>query len=208
MNTWDNIFKDGPVWEFEPADSSILTAKFFIELGIVDVLIPGIGYGRNVDSFLTRGINVEGIEISGVAIDIAREHGYSFPIYHGSVLDMPFNDKKYEGIYCYSLLHLFNQNERRLFLNSCYNQLKDGGFMIFVVASNEVGYLTNGQLISTNRYKLTNGLTVYLYDMNTIEEQFKPFGLVDYSQIIEPIKYKPDEVPLKCFFVACKKITQ
>ena len=45
-------------------------------------------------------------------------------IHHGSVVSMPFDNEQYNGIFCYSLIHLLNKTERRAFLKSCFNQLK------------------------------------------------------------------------------------
>ena len=41
-------------------------------------------------------MNVTGIEISKTAIDLARRNDINSEIYHGSVSDMPFDDKLYD----------------------------------------------------------------------------------------------------------------
>ncbi len=64
---------------------------FFLEKNVKDILVPGIGYGRNAKVFIENSINVTGIEISKTAIDLARENGLEdVSIYHGSVNEMPF----------------------------------------------------------------------------------------------------------------------
>ena len=73
------------MWGFEPSDSAILTNDFFLEKKVNDILIPGIGYGRNAKVFIDNGINVAGIEISKTAIDLARQNGLNISIFHGSV---------------------------------------------------------------------------------------------------------------------------
>jgi 2-polyprenyl-3-methyl-5-hydroxy-6-metoxy-1,4-benzoquinol methylase len=93
---------------FEPTDSATLTKDFFLEKNIKDILIPGIGYGRNAKVFIDNGINVTGIEISKTAIELARQNGLNIPIFHGSVTDMPFDNKLYDGIFSFALLHLLN----------------------------------------------------------------------------------------------------
>lgn len=106
---WDNKFqKIGTNWSFEPTDSAIQTSKLFTENNLKTVLIPGVGFGRNARPFLEAGFKVTGIEISKTAIDLARENGLDFPIHHGSVLKMPLDKEKYDGIFCFALLHLFN----------------------------------------------------------------------------------------------------
>ncbi len=66
------------------------------------------------------------------AIDLARENGLEdVSMYHGSVNEMPFNNKLYDGIFSHALLHLLNEQEREKFIEDCYNQLKPGGYMVF-----------------------------------------------------------------------------
>ncbi|CAK6478031.1 methyltransferase type 11 [Peribacillus simplex] len=74
---------------FEPSDSAILTKDFFIEKKVKDLLIPGIGYGRNAKVFTDNGIHETGIEISETAIELARQNGLNLNVFHGSVTDMP-----------------------------------------------------------------------------------------------------------------------
>ncbi len=202
---WEKKFKKGTIWEFEPANSAISTANYFFKHGIKKVLIPGIGYGRNAMPFLENEMNLTGIEISKSAIQIARENGFTFPIHQASILEMPFNDTKYDGIYCYSMLHLFNKRERTQILKTCYNQLNKKAEMIFVVVSIKADMYGSGKLISKNRFKIKNGLNVFYYDSQSIENEFKNFGLIAYIEIDEPIKFMTNELPLKCFVIKCKK---
>ena len=122
----DSFIANKEMWGFEPALSAKLTKDFFIEKGIKNILIPGIGYGRNAQIFRDNGITVTGIEISKTAIELAHKHyGTDMTIYHGSVTSMPFDNKQYDGIFCYALIHLLNKTERGIFLKSCYHQLKN-----------------------------------------------------------------------------------
>lgn len=45
------------MWGFEPSVTAILTKDFFLENGVKDKLITGIGYGRNAKVFIDNGIN-------------------------------------------------------------------------------------------------------------------------------------------------------
>ena len=105
---WEKSFSEKQeMWGFEPAKSAILTKEFFLQQGVKTVLVPGFGYGRNAQVLKENGMQVTGIEISQTAIDMAVKHyGNEMTIYHGSVTDMPFDNKKYDGIFCYALIHL------------------------------------------------------------------------------------------------------
>jgi len=205
MSYWETVFNDGAVWEFEPADSAFLVADFFYKNGIKNILIPGIGYARNAKPFVDSGIGVSGIEISKSAIDLARESDFKSTIYHGSVLDMPFDSKKYDGIFCYSLLHLFNKYERFKILKSCYEQLNDNGYMFFVVVSTEAEMYGRGRLLSKNRFKINKDLKVFFYEDTSIVKEFLDFGLIEFYKINEPIRHMKNEPDLKCYIVKCQK---
>jgi hypothetical protein len=118
---------------------------------------------------------------------------------------MPFDNQQYEGIFCYALIHLLNKLERRIFLKSCYNQLKHGGLMIFTVVSKQANMYGNGKKLSKDRFEIKKGLTVYFYDTDSVKHEFADFGMIECSDIDEPIKHMIGEEPLKCKFVICKK---
>jgi SAM-dependent methyltransferase len=183
-----------------------LAKDFFLKQQISDILIPGVGYGRNANVFLQNGIKVTGIEISEFAINLARnEYKLDFPIYRGSVIDMPFDNRYYEGIFCYALIHLLNKHERKCFIQHCYSQLRPGGYMIFTIVSTKASMFGQGQYLSKNRYEIMKGLKVFFYDIESAKNEFKDFGLIDIYEIDEPIKHTINEPPLKCIFVKCKR---
>lgn len=204
---WDKIFeKEKTNWGFTPSDSAILTKDFFLLKKIKNILIPGIGYGRNAKIFHENGINVEGIEISKIAIELAKSvNGLDLIIHHGSVTDMPFDNKKYDGIFCYALIHLLNKSERKKFIQNCYNQLMSNGYMIFSVASKKASMFGNGRFLSKDRYEMQKGLNVFFYDSESVKDEFKDYGLVEFNEIDEPIKHLENEPPLKLIYVKCRK---
>ena len=203
---WEEMFKKiGTLWQFEPAESAILTNNLFSENEFRKILIPGIGYGRNAKPFIEMGLEVTGIEISETAIRLARENGMNFPIYHGSVNQMPFDDSVYDGIYCYALIHLLNQNERRRFLKNCYNQLRSEGMMVFISVSKSSKLYEHGKLISKDRFRIQNGPDVFFYDQDSIEREFGKYGLIEYREIEEPVKHMENEAPMKFWMVICRK---
>ena len=178
---WENNFlANNSMWGFEPAPSAIITKDFFVENKIKDILIPGIGYGRNAQIFRDNGIYVTGIEISKTAIEMAHKHyGIDFNIHHGSVTDMPFDKKKYEGIFCYALIHLLDSNERVKLIMDCYNQLAENGFMVFAVATKNAPLYGKGRLIGKERFEISEGLKLFFYDTNSITEEFGKAGLIE-----------------------------
>ena len=194
-------------WGFEPSDSAILAKDFFLDNSAKDILIPGIGYGRNAKIFCNNRFNVTGIEISKTAINLAKsKNGLNIKIHHGSVSDMPFDEEIYDGIFCYSLIHLLNFQDRRKFIKDCFNQLKPKGHMIFTVISKKASMYGKGKQLSKDRFEIMKGLKVFFYDVDSVNRAFEKYGLMEISEIDEPIKHMVNEPPLKCILVKCKRV--
>lgn len=184
---WEEAFKDKQeMWGFEPAKSTVLTKDFFVEQKIKNVLIPGIGYGRNAQIFMDNGMTVTGIEISQTAIDLARKHfGNDLTIYHGTVSEMPFDDNLYDGIFCYGLIYLLDNKERKKLIQDCFNQLTENGFMIFTTITKNAQTYGQGTLISKDRFEMFGGVKIFFYDKETIDEEFGDAGLFEVTEVTE-----------------------
>lgn len=194
------------MWKFEPSDSAISALKLFKSEKINKILIPGFGYGRNARLFVDNGLIVTGIEISGSAIELARDNGLNCKIHHGSVTSMPFDRQKFDGIFCYATIHLLNKPERRKFLCACYDQLIKNGLMIFVVTTTDNGLYGSGIHISRNRYEIAKGLQVYFYDSESVVKEFSDFGIIECNDIGEPVKFMEGQEPVKLKYIVCRKL--
>jgi len=174
-------------WGLEPTRSASLASDYFARAGVKDVLIPGIGYGRNAKPFLERGMSVTGIEISETAIALARsELGLEIPIVHGSVTDMPFDRQQYDGIFCYGLVYLLDPAGREKLIGDCYRQLNPGGHMIFTVISKKAPMYGQGPRLGEDWYERLPNLPMYFYDAESVKREFGPHGLLEFSEIDEP----------------------
>lgn len=204
---WESSFiEKQTMWGFEPAESTILAKDFFIEEGIKDILIPGIGYGRNAKLFVDNGIKVTGIEISKTAIDLAKSHyGDEMKIYHGSVTAMPFDHHLYDGIFSYGLIYLLDTEERKKFIRDCYAQLQPNGYLFFSVISKQSPNYGMGKQIGKHRFEATKGAKIFFYDEESVEEEFGKYGLVDFFEIDEPNKVMPDKPAFRFIIIKCKK---
>jgi SAM-dependent methyltransferase len=167
--------------------SASLARDYFARFGAKDVLIPGIGYGRNAKPFLENGMSVTGIEISDTAIALGRSRlGLEIPIFHGSVTDMPFDQRQYDGIFCFGLVYLFDADGRKKLIRDCYRQLAHRGHMIFTVISKKAPMYGLGPRLGDDWYERLPGLPMYFYDADSVHREFEPHGLVEFSEIDEP----------------------
>lgn len=195
---WEKAFNEKQeMWGFEPAISTVLANDIFVNHSVKSVLVLGIGYGRNAQLFLKNGMTVTGIEISPTAIDLAHKHlGDTVRIHHGSVTDMPFDDRQYDAIYCYAVIHFLDEQERAKLINDCYQQLGENGVMIFVTISKEAPIYGQGIPISKDRFEIFGGLKMYFYDSATITAAFAHAGLLSIKEV-------EDVYPF--YLVTCKK---
>jgi SAM-dependent methyltransferase len=198
---WESAFHEKQeMWGFEPSKSAVLTKDFFVQQSVKSILIPGIGYGRNAQLFINNGIAVTGIEISKTAIEMAGKHyGTGMTIHHGSVTDMPFDNNKYDGLFCYALIHLLDSSERVKLIRDCYHQLSENGYMVFTVISKEAPTYGQGKLVSKDRYELFGGVILFFYDIASIHEEFDKAGLFEITAIIENYPF---------FLIKCRKGSQ
>jgi SAM-dependent methyltransferase len=185
---WEAAFSEKQLmWGLAAAASAVFARDYFARLGVEEVLIPGVGYGRNAQVFLDHGMSVTGIEISDTAIALARAQlGLQFPIHHGSVADMPFDGKRYGGIFCYGLIYLLDADGRAKLIRDCSHQLGHGGHMIFTVISKKAPMYGQGAKLGEDWYERLPGLKMFFYDASSIEREFGPYGLVELSEIDEP----------------------
>ena len=195
---WEKAFNDKKeMWGMQPAMSAVITKDFFVQQGVKSVLIPGVGYGRNAQPFIEAGMAVTGIEISQTALDMAIQHyGEGMTIHHGSVLDMPFSHTHYNGIFCYSLIHLLDTDERIKLIADCYDQLNAGGYMVFVAISKKAHTYGQGELISKDRYEIHKGVQIYFYDEDSIHDEFDKYGLFEILEIEESFPF---------YLIKCRK---
>jgi SAM-dependent methyltransferase len=195
---WEaNFLEKKEMWGFEPANSAILAMDFFVRHSVKNILIPGIGYGRNAQIFINNGITVTGIEISKTAIALAQKHyGTRTIIHNGSVTDMPFDNNNYDGIFCYALIHLLDSDERQKLIRDCYDQLKNNGYMFFTALSKKAPTYGKGKCVGEDRYELFEGAQMYFYDEKAVRKEFEKVGLFEIIEINENHPF---------FFVMCKK---
>ncbi len=174
------------MWGLETAASAVLAKDFFVRHSVKNVLIPGIGYGRNARPFIEAGMQITGIEISGPAIELAGKYfGEEIKIHHGPVDNMPFDDKMYDAIFCHALIHLLDHRERAKLIRDCYQQLTDNGCMVFTTITKEAHTYGQGTRIDKDRFEMFSGVKMFFYDQETIREEFKEAGLMEVAEVKE-----------------------
>jgi 2-polyprenyl-3-methyl-5-hydroxy-6-metoxy-1,4-benzoquinol methylase len=104
---------------------------------------------------------------------MARQDGLDIRIYHGSVMNMPFDNKLYGGIFCYALIHLLSNPERKKFIKDCYSQLKPSGYMIFTTISKKPPMFGKGRQLSRDRFDRIKGIKMLFCDSDSIKRELE-----------------------------------
>src|SRR5690348_15389583 len=95
---WNKRFtEEGMIWGCEPSQTVTQAIDLFKKNNVHDILVPGAGYGRNTKAFSSY-FQVDGIEISSSAINLAKEWDLKTNFIQESVLEFS-TSQRYDGIY-------------------------------------------------------------------------------------------------------------
>jgi SAM-dependent methyltransferase len=184
---WDGRYaSEGKIWGESPSQSAHKALKLFLANHVQSVLVPGSGYGRNTKLFSTAGLDVTGIEISETAYKIAIQFDPRSKFYRGTVLDMSFDHRPYDAIYCFNVLHLFRQPERELFLRQCLATLKPSGLAFFTVFSNDEPTFGQGNETEPNTFESRPYRPVHYFTEYDLDRHFQDFKIIKIGTIRDP----------------------
>jgi SAM-dependent methyltransferase len=184
---WDSRFiAEGKIWGDSPSQSAHDALRLFNANHVQSVLVPGSGYGRNTKLFSTTGMDVTGLEISETAYKIALQFDPRTKFYMGSVLDMSFDQTKYDAIYCFNVLHLFRQAERELFLRQCFSRLKPRGFAYFTVFSDDEDTFGQGNRTEPNTFESKPGRPVHYFTDEDLRGHFRDWQILETGTVRDP----------------------
>lgn len=109
---------------------------------------------------------------------------------------MPFDNNLYDGIFCYGLIYLLDEDERKKLIQDCFNQLKENGFMVFTAITKDAETYGQGKLISKDQFEMFGGVKIFFYDNETIEAEFGNAGLFEVTEVVENYPF---------YLIKCKK---
>ena len=186
-NYWEERFlTEGKIWGDSPSKTVLYARDLFKNHQVRNILVPGAGYGRNAGYLEAEGFEVTGIEISETALITARQSNQTIIYYQGSVLEMPFANLFYDAIYCFNVLHLFRERDRRIFIEKCFNQLKVNGVVFFIVFSEQESSFGKGNCVEVNTYESKPGRPVHYFTESDLKEHFKQFEVIETGLMEDP----------------------
>ena len=183
---WNSRFsKEGKIWGEKPSITANIALEYFQKHNIKSIFVPGAGYGRNTKLFSSNSIKTTGIEISEIAYNLAKVFDPQSEISLGSVYDLPSITQKYDAIYCFNVLHLFTEENRKNVLKFCANIIKIQAILFFVVFSDEEATFGKGKEIEPNTFESKPGRPVHYFSEMDLKSLFHEFNILELGQIKE-----------------------
>jgi SAM-dependent methyltransferase len=184
---WESRFNaEGKIWGESPSQSAQDALRLFTAHHVQSILVPGSGYGRNTRLFSAAGLDITGVEISETAFEMARQFDPRSIFYHGTVLDMSFDNKKYDAVYCFNVLHLFLKRERELFLVQCHGKLKPRGVAYFTVFSDQEDTFGQGKETEPNTFESKPGRPAHYFSEEDLRQHFRNWKLLETGIVRDP----------------------
>jgi SAM-dependent methyltransferase len=185
---WDNRYsKEGKIWGILPSKSALYCLEVFNKYKVKKLLIPGSGYGRHTKFFSENKYNVIGIEISDIAVDIARNLDPNTRFFSGSVMEIETIETNIDAIFCFNTLHLFLRDTRSQFLKKCFNQLNHNGLVFFTVFSEKEPSFGKGKELESNTFESKPGRPTHYFTENDLINHFKDYKIIE-TGIIEELE--------------------
>jgi SAM-dependent methyltransferase len=184
---WDSRFKaEGMIWGEQPSKTAGMALDLFRGQDVNKLLVPGSGYGRNTRLFTASGFAVTGVEISPVACGIAAGFDPQTRVFNSSVLDMTDDTEIYDAVYCFNVLHLFREVQRKQFIGQCLGRIKANGLMFFTVFSEVEESFGKGQSVEWNTFESKPGRPVHYFTEEDLRNHFIAAEILDTGLAEDP----------------------
>lgn len=166
-----------------PSVESFYFANIWKKDGKKDILDLGCGLGRHSMLFYDYGFNVTACDITPYAIEYItnwqKERNISFPVIKCDMLNMPFKNNSFDGIYAYHVLSHTNLEGFKKLFDKIYDILKPNGEIYFDVLSKKCWLYTE-----SNYPKLDNNTIL----SKTENEYDIPHICFDYYELLDILK--------------------
>ena len=189
---WHERFsREGKIWGEAPSATVKLAIERFRQAQVRDVLVPGCAYGRNARELAQSGFRVTGLDWCETAIRWARATDPESEWISGSALEFDFAGRQFEGIFCFNLLHLFFDPQRRSLIRRCAEWLVPGAGLFFVVFSDtDLGY-GRGTEVEPNTFASLPGRPAHYFTSRDLRDHFQNFEILDTGLVREKEDHPP-----------------
>lgn len=188
-NLWDNVYqKDSSFFGEEPSNFAITSYQRMN--GVKELLELGCGQGRDCLFFASKGIVVNVLDYSTVAIDAVTEKATNKGLSIKSVAcdarsGIPFSNGEFDAVYSHMFFSMhFTKAELRFLFDEVKRVLKPNGMHFFSVRSDKDMLYATGKQIADGIYDI-NGFQIRFFTKNDIEVLSLGFKIEDISEGFE-----------------------
>ncbi|MEO3944958.1 class I SAM-dependent methyltransferase [Gorillibacterium sp. CAU 1737] len=184
---WERRFvAEGLIWSDVPSQTAQDASHWFQQEGLRTLLVPGAGYGRNT-RFFSSSYKVDAIELSPSAAKLGEAFDPKTTFYVGSAFDPIIGGRdRYDAIYCYDLLHLFREADRKRLLQSLIGRLRGGGILYLTVFSNEDPHCGKGDLLEPGTYLYKPDKFAHFYEQEELLRLVPGWNVLETRSWREP----------------------
>ncbi len=184
---WENRFRaERKIWGDAPSRTAIHALELFRRSKVKTILVPGAGYGRNTKLFSAAIFKVTGVEISTTACEMAREFDPDTRFSNASTLDMSFLTESYDAVYCFNILHLFREKDRKIFVRQCIDKLSNNGIMYFTVFSDKEENYGKGREVEKNTFESKPGRPAHYFTDDDLRGHFPDMAIMETGITEDP----------------------
>jgi len=176
---WDARFgSEGRIWGDVPSRTAEQALRIFRRYDVQSVLVPGAGYGRNTRLFSEARLRVTGVEVSGLAYEMAKKFDPATTFHHASALDLSFLDETFDAVYGFNILHLFHRDDRLTFLAQCRRHVRPGGLLYFTVFSERESSFGKGAEVEPGTFESKPGRPVHYFTGHDLRDHFPGLSVI------------------------------
>ncbi len=171
-----------PVPEFPDEEMVAFTDHLWRKLAPGErVLDVGCGRGRNTFYLARAGFEVDGVDVSRLALSIAcaRSRDWGFPASYqaANLLRLPFADESFAAAVCVHVLPYHRKGDLCRGMQELRRVLRPGGYLYFDLFGKEDIAFGGGQPIEPGTFFNPHGLPLHFSDRMEIDEISEGFHL-------------------------------
>lgn len=162
--------------------------KIFVPKGVRKVLDVGCGTGRHAIYMLSKGLQVNALDSSEIALEIVKkiadEKGYEVTTRLGECTAIPCDDDSFDAVLCWGVIHYLSTEERKKCLDEIQRVLKPGGPFVLTLRSIEDSEAKTGlkdDVLLESGAEESKGMYFKYYSEQEMLEELKQFKDVRYG---------------------------
>ncbi len=203
---WGIVKGESKEYWLEPAIESYYLIQRWLAQGKKEFLDLGCGLGRHTIQFAKAGFKTSGFDLSEESITKTKEYAIAsnveVTLKVGDMLDLPYDDKSFDCIYCRNVISHTDTNGMRKIVSELKRVLREGGECYLTLGSKQTwGFKQDWPIVDENtKIRVEdgpeNGIPHFYADFDLIVELFKGFQIVKVFQVEDYILKKE---PLSSF---------